>query len=322
MKTHPDSAVTTTIERYLDAIRAREQRYKPSASAFLEAGIGYDSNINSGVDNAKVSLPVLGVVILLPAGVKKSDGFTYLALGGQGTLPLAPGVTVFGALRADTELHFNDDQFNRNNYNISGGMTLLRDKNFYRATLAYGGLTLDNNRYRDVAGLTGDWRHQWDKFKSLDGYAQYLKLDYAGANSIRDSDFYSLGLGMRFDSVAPWQPLFYTRAYLSREDNEAGLGHLSRDMYGLRLSASVSPAPKWALSAGLTYQHSDYDAPEPVFQTTRKDKYYLFDVGGGYAFTPALSLRAEMLSYKNDSNLALYEYRRDVVAMKLRYDLK
>ena len=39
-----------------------------------------------------------------------------------------------------------------------------------------------------------------------------------------------------------------------------------------------------------------------------------------YAVRRNLSLRGELLLSRNDSNIALFEYDRNLVALKLRYD--
>jgi len=43
-------------------------------------------------------------------------------------------------------------------------------------------------------------------------------------------------------------------------------------------------------------------------------------VAAGYAFTKNWSARGELLVSRNDSNIALYEYDRNVMTFKLRYE--
>src|SRR6185503_19877957 len=65
-KANPPPPVVTNIDRYLDALRARDSAFKTTTSAFLEFGVGYDSNINGGVSSAGVNLPVFGLVTVVP----------------------------------------------------------------------------------------------------------------------------------------------------------------------------------------------------------------------------------------------------------------
>src|SRR5688572_10316100 len=48
---NPPPAVQATIDRFMDSIRAQETRYSTTATAYIEIGGGYDSNVNSGVGN-------------------------------------------------------------------------------------------------------------------------------------------------------------------------------------------------------------------------------------------------------------------------------
>ena len=43
----PPPEVRAGIDRYLEAIEARESQYKPSIRGYVEAGVGYDSNVNA-----------------------------------------------------------------------------------------------------------------------------------------------------------------------------------------------------------------------------------------------------------------------------------
>src|SRR5262245_36177730 len=55
----PPADVAAAVDRFLDAIRLREARYTTSGGVYLEFGVGYDSNVNGGVQNANIFLPNL-----------------------------------------------------------------------------------------------------------------------------------------------------------------------------------------------------------------------------------------------------------------------
>ena len=72
-------------EKAMDAIRARESRYKTTAGFFAEAGVGYDTNVNGGVGSPNLTLPVFGAVTL-QTGTKTADSFGHLAAGDAGSI--------------------------------------------------------------------------------------------------------------------------------------------------------------------------------------------------------------------------------------------
>jgi hypothetical protein len=328
LKTQPAPAVVANVQRFLDALRARESRYKTTGLAYLEAGLGYDSNVNAGVDNATISLTgYTNPVTLATTGVKKSDSFLHLAAGGQVSHPVAPGVALYGSAQAGGQLHPDASQFDQDGLAAAGGVSLRRNGDLYRAGVSYSLLRVERNRYRDTLGVNAEWQRQLDEKQAVSLGAQYAKLEYEGAQAVRDAGLYGLTAGYRRLLDGAWQTLLSADMSFSHEENDSSLGakrdDLSRDIYGLRLSAAITPAAGWSVGAGLSYLTSRYDAPDIVSSLpTRNDNYYAADVSVGYTLTRNLSLRGELLFSRNDSNLALYEYTRNLVALKLRYDFK
>lgn len=92
--------------------------------------------------------------------------------------------------------------------------------------------------------------------------------------------------------------------------------------WGGRAAIAATPAPKWSASAGLNYQESKYDGPDILLGEVRKDKYYGLDASLAYAIDRNWSVRAEYAYNDNASNLALYEFKRNQVMFKVRYEFK
>ncbi|HEY7744095.1 MAG TPA: outer membrane beta-barrel protein [Burkholderiales bacterium] len=318
----PPPAVQARIDRYLDAIRSRESRFRTSANLFLEIGVGYDSNINGGVGNANIVLPAFGQVTVTQAGVEQADTFTHLAAGAQVNHPVAPGWSVFGGLGAESKLNHGsfESQFDLLTLAANGGVTLLRENDLYRAAAYFASLDVDSKAFRDITGVAVEWQRQLDEFRSFSAALQYADLDYKGTNDVRDSRLSQVALGYRRAFIGAWQPLLSANLYLGQEDNQHDRDDLSRNLYGFRASVAGSPAPKWAASTGAFYQLSDYRDPDPQLGVTRRDSYYGLDFTVSYALLRSLSLRGEFLYSRNASNIALFEYDRNLVALKLRYD--
>lgn len=322
LKTNPPPAVVATIDRYLDAIRARESSYRTTAGAFVEFGLGYDTNINGGVSNSNVSLPNFGLVTIAPAGVQIDRRFAQAIAGVNVVASVAPGVAVFGSLGGDYKMHEGNREYDQGNLGASGGLSYLLEKDLYRATLSYGTLDVDYQRFRDVTALTGEWIRQLDELSGINTSLQLADLDYTGNNDVRDARLYGLSLGYRRAFIQPWSPMVSISFSYSVEDNRANRDDLGRDIYGLRLGVSATPAPRWSASAGAGIQASRYAAQDALLLTTRRDSYLSLDAAVAYAVNRQLSLRGELLLSDNRSNINLYDYRRDVIAFKVRYEFK
>ena len=320
----PPAAVQATIDRYLDAIRARESRYQPSALAWAEIGVGFDSNVNSGVGSANINLPTFGAVTVNAAGVRSGDNFTHLAAGAQFTRPLAPGLALFGGAQGDGKLNWNreDALFSQKNWSGNGGLSYIKNDNLFRATLGYATAEIQDDRFRNAGTVAGEWHHQIDELQSFNSFVQYGDLRYLGANEIRNADLWVAGAGYRRAFIARWQPVLSINATVGRESNRKQRPDLSRDMLGLRLGVSMTPAARWGVSAGVSWQGSDYVSVDPTLLLARADRYLAADATVSYAITRALSLRAEVQLTDNASNIALYKYDRTFAVLKLRYDFK
>jgi len=324
LKAKPPAAVVANIERFLDALRSREGTYRTTTGLFVEAGFGYDTNANGGVSGSNINLPVFGNVVVGPAGVKTDSKFTWLAVGGQISHPLSPGLAVFAGGQLDAKLNTTAgaEPFDQGNIAVNGGISYFKDKNFYRLTASRAEVSVDYTRFRDVNSLSGEWLYQLDELQSIGPFVQLAEFHYTGNNKPRDAEFYAAGIGYRKAFIGNMQPLFTASVNIGKEHNTEGRPDLGREIYGGRIALAITPAPKWAVSVGGTYQNSRYEGPDVLLATTRKDDYYAADAVASYAYTRNLSLRGELLLSKNDSNLELYAYRRDILSFKVRYDFK
>jgi hypothetical protein len=334
----------SAIERYIDAIRARESRYLPTSTAYVEAGIGFDDNINAGINGGSaVSIPGLGAFTIASNGVsaKESDSFTTLAAGGQMTYPVAPGIALFGAVAGDVKQHMtsNNDQFDQLSYGGAGGVSYLKGKNLYKLSLGLSQLEVDRQNYVQTTSVNGEWHHQLDDFNRVSLGGQYAQLDYDdtyvyltknkvggkafNTSSNRTSDLYTVSGTWTRAFALPYQPLLSLTANYGEERNQKGFDNLSRDIWGLKAALSLTPAPKWGVSAGLGYQESDYKAAFAGGRTpSRRDDGWIADVVVSYFHTRELSFRAEAQVSSQNSNIPLFTYDRNVLAFKVRYDFK
>ena len=324
LKTNPPPTVQANITRFMDAIRSRESRFKTTAGAYVEAGLGYDTNVNGGVNNAEMVLPVFGFT-KLTSGVKTDDNFSYLAAGGQVTHPLAPGMSLFGAANIDTRMYFKEDLFNQLNMAGSGGLSYLMEKSLFRGSMTYATTNVDNKHFRDVIGAGGEWNYQLDELQALNVGAQYAQLQYAEANQVRNSNYMALSLGYRKAFISNFQPLLQGTFTLAQEANDNPLGavrnDLSRDIYGLRLGISLTPAPQWSLNSGISYQNSAYQGVD-ILLITREDNFLSFDAALSYAIAKNLIVKSELLVANNASNNPLNEYQRESLTFKVRYEFQ
>lgn len=319
----PAPDAVAVINEYLDALRARESRFRPTATAYVEAAYGYDSNPRAGVDNPLITLPIFGEVTVAESGVRRSDRTGQYGAGFRLTGPLGERVVAFASGQAEVIEYPTERDFNQRSYAGALGVAGQWRQQSWRVGAATGYQTLGGNPYRRTSGAFADWAAPIDDRLLVSAGAQAGKIDYEGANAVRNSDFYTVTLGLRRAFALRWRPLLELSVNGGREENvNDDRQDLSRDFYGGRVGIAVAPFAAWTAGAGAAYQRSEYLEPDALLETTRSDRYWAGDLHVAWQPMRNLTLRAEITDARNESNLALYEYRRRTAIIRGRYEFR
>ncbi|MFZ1910395.1 MAG: hypothetical protein WAU52_15055, partial [Burkholderiales bacterium] len=269
--------------------------------------------------------PLLDGLLRSPGGAKRGSSFLLAAAGARFARPLSGAVSMQGGLRYDGRYQSNgfDRRFDQEALGGYGGITLLRGQDLYRANLSYATLAVDANRYRSVSALGGEWQRQVDELNSYSLFAQYAALAFP-ADAASDSDFYAVGAGWRQAFVQRYQPVVQLQALVGREQSSASPARddLSRDLYSLRAGVSTTPWPGWGVSGGLSYTASRFLGQDPSLAATRRDDCFGLDAGLSYRWSRQLTLHADYLHADNRSSLDAYKYGRDVLTLRMHYDMR
>lgn len=322
LQRNPPPEVRRKIDQFLVAVSERESLFRTTTRSFLEAGIGRDTNVNSGIDNGIINVPLFGSVQIAGEGVKIADSFATLAGGFQVTRPVARGMALFAGASADGRFHRDADRFNQAGANLVVGASWLRGDSMVRASLAGNTFYVDNDRYRDVYAATGEWHGKLGASSSASLFAQEAELRYAGDNKVRDSRLHVVGAGLQAALAVGWQSAASITAHIGREANRRNRDDLGRDFAGARIAITCAPMEGWSAGLAATWQESRYLEDDLLFVTRRRDRYTAVEGSVGYAVNPALSLRLEGAWIDNHSNIELYKYDRTVGALKVRYEYK
>ena len=316
--------IAITIDRFLDALKAREGRYKPQSSLFVEAGLGSDSNANGGVRDAEISLPVFGAVEIAPEGRRLKDLFSSWGVGIGGTYPVAPGSTLFGSAQIDSR-HYEGGaaaRFDIDQMAATAGLSRLRDVHLLRVGATLSQMRVGGERYVDVQGVQGEWQLQVDARQSVVAAVQWSRLDYAGQQSARDADFTGAAFSWRALLPGAWQSTAQVTVNAGRQDSDTGRDDLVADILGARAAFSFTPAPRWGVSLGASSLHSDYRGKDVILDTARRDRHRAFDAAAAYSVSRQTVLRIEGMVARNRSNIALYDYPRQQLTIKVRHEFQ
>lgn len=317
--------VAANIDGFLQAIDARiagaSGAQPPSSWAgYLEAGVGYDSNINGGVAGATVTLPVIGTATLDSSGVRQSASFARVAAGVSGQHSVSPDWAVFGAGNLDTRAHNRSDIYDNLYATAQGGLAyLVAPSHVLRFSGNFNQLEMDGAIYRTSPSGLAEWQWMANDRMVVSASLQEGRLVYRGANEIRNSRFITLSGGIRIGFAADWRPVLVVSGNSGNERNLNSRDDLSRDSSGARIGVELVPLDKLVFAAGYGEQSSRYVADDPFFGLARRDYATALDFSATWNFNSATSLRGELNHSETHSNIGLYQNRRGVVSMSLRH---
>lgn len=328
------------INQFLDAIRSRESRYKPTSSVYLELGGGYDTNLNSGISSGQVAGLPLGVLIASgQTSERQADFFSTVAAGVQGVYPVAPGISLYGGGLLSGRFHKvgNNNVFNQALLGLQGGVSMLSGRSLYRLGLDVTHVAVGNQAYLNLTTLVGEWQYQNDQFNRFGLSAQYASQAYKNIDTYLDLSKTSRvlsGADVRDSFLAnvtgfwtrnlnhPWNPEITLALNLGDEKNRKDRPDLSRGLWGIRTSTTLQPIPKWSFGAGLSYQNSRYEREYAAGLEARKDDYFALDLSATYALDRNWLVRGEYQRVDQQSTIGFFKYVRDLLAVKLRYDFR
>lgn len=322
LRLNPPAPVRQRIDNLMQAIREREAAFRPSFSAFIEAAFGHDSNANSGIAQDSITLPLFGTLTLSADGREQADRFHGVVAGGQMNIPLRPGLAWFTGAQVDSRNFDKLGQYDQRTLGGATGLAWNRDPDTLRLSWSGNRLAVQSRDYRTLSALTLEWSRNIDAARGFSVYAQKAKLAYAGDNRVRDADLQSIGASWRQSFDARWQPYLSLGVNVGREDNQRNRDDLGRDTQGARAGVGLTLSPRINAALSLSLQKSRYKAFDDFLGARREDRFAAAELAVGYSLGSASNIRLELSRQSNDSNIALFEYKRTLAALKLRHDFK
>ncbi|MDP2241832.1 MAG: surface lipoprotein assembly modifier [Burkholderiales bacterium] len=308
------------IQKFLDAIEQLAASERTQVRGYVELTLGHDTNVNSATSGSQVAIPAFGGAIftLADAGVKQEDNFGSAGAGISVRHPLSKELALFGGLNLNKKINDTQDRFDTGSWDGNAGISLTRQKNVFTAAFQANNFYVDNSRFRDAYGVTGQWQHNYDARNQASAYLQYTELHYPG-QEIRDARRYVGGMASAHAFAAKMSPVAYAGFYFGEErENAAGVPWLGHELFGSRLGGQVTYNDKTTVFANASIESRRYGGNEPFFLTTRKDTQYDLRIGVNYAPEKYWTVTPLVSFTHVDSNIQINTFRRNVFSVTVR----
>lgn len=310
--------VSMTIDRYIASVRRGDNELARSLTGYVEASVGYDDNVNVGPNRNSVMIPGFGN---LPFKLSRDsraneDGFASLGAGANLRQPLGNGFSLLAGVAATSRGHFSKQQFDTYNGELNLGISRTVDQDVYTVMLQEGVFYVDDSRFRNHTGLTGQWQRNLDARNQVSLFAQFTQLRYPDQD-VRDADRWVGGAGyahlFREGMVA-----FGSVYGVEEKPQERGVDWLGFSGWGARLGGRMNFDAQTVLFSGASYEHRSYDDDDPSFLRKRRDDQFTLLFGATHHLTSVWSVTPQFNYTHNQSNVALSKYHRSLFTVTLR----
>lgn len=318
LATNPPEAVWQNIQKFLAAIDAAEQHH--FVNGMFSVAVGYDDNVRTAPVSNNVPTAIGEVTLTGDTAVPNSNyiGNTTLLLNhiyrSEASSPWTWKSTFTNYNAVNETAHDLDI----NLFGLSSGPTWQNDKILLQGSLLLNHIDLGYERYLGIIGVNGTATYI---------YSQNILL--TTGLTIQDKNFYQNGDKDSVNTAFNFGPIFVydkNRVSLSAGyEKESAFNDLnnSYDRRSLTLRYDRQLPYDFNAYASLKRQESDYNEEEALFNKVREDKTTYFNLGLSRPLWSSADNRRNLIGQLNyartdaDSNIALYEYTKDVTTLAL-----
>lgn len=310
--------VSMTIDRYIADARRQGDANTTLVTGYVEGTIGYDSNLNAGPSKSSLVIPSLGTAPFVLSRDSKSISDTFASIGGGVNVrtPLGDGYVLLGGVSGSSRGNFSEQQFDTQNADMNVGITKTVDKDVFTLMAAAGVYYLDNGRYRNYTGLTGQWQRNLDARNQIGAFVQYSDLHYPSIDT-QDADRWVAGMSYAH-LYRDGMMAFASTYYVGERPQESNVGYLGFDGLGVRVGGRINLDSQTTMFGGATYEYRDYNKQNPLFLETRRDNQYGLLFGATRFFTKEWSVTPQLSWTVNNSNTDINKYHRELVSVTVR----
>ena len=154
---NPPDNVRQRVQAFIDEIDRRVRSQRQRLTAYVGLIAGTDSNINSATTDSAVNIPALGLVALSASSQETDDEFREIRGGVDYTFLFSKTKSLFANLSLIDRNNFSSDTFDTRTVDLIAGPAFLSGRNRFRIPIQAQVLYVNNDSYRNLYSLSGDW---------------------------------------------------------------------------------------------------------------------------------------------------------------------
>ncbi|PCJ39625.1 MAG: hypothetical protein COA71_13340 [SAR86 cluster bacterium] len=320
LASNPTENVRTNIQAFLQLINQAQSASDSVVIWNLGINAGTDSNINSATELGVIDTPI-GDVTLSPGGQEIDDSFTDYSAGFNYIRPIDNNRNISFQANYNHRNNHVTDQFD---LTVGSGQLSynwgLNSNLRYSHVLRLQMVKLDATKFQSSATFLNSIQRIGNNGWSQSLTGAYTLVRYAtGQNAnanLRDIN-QILVSGVLTKSNNRNQlsmSVFYGDDSIQRKiakNNETNI-------MGLAIADQFLLRPRHLVYGRVSFQNNDHQAPDPIFNRSRKNETFSTSVGWIWQLNSNLTLTTDFTFTDNESNIDLYSYDRNRLQTGLR----
>jgi len=335
MKQNPPQEARITIQKYLDAISAREQAERTRITAYFEEALGHDSNVNGATSQAQIPVPAFGnlVFTLNQSSLKTPDYYGSFAGGAEVNHLLNANLGLYAGADLRLRGYPKHNQFSSIDLAAHAGAFYDYEGEVFR--LGFIGdqyrLGVGYKPNRDTSGITAEWRHPSGPSDQLTVFGQFTQNRFVTSGmETQDHNLVLFGESW-LHVIADGKSVVFGSFFGGREVAVAAVSPLNpsggrpdgnKALVGLRVGSQITLSDAWDCFAGIGVQRGKYNKENLAFLSTRNDTMWDWNAGASWHVDKDWTVRTQLTMTRNQSNIAIYSFDRTDVSVLLRRDFR
>ena len=293
-------------------------------SGYLEHSIGYDTNVNAGPSSESLLIPALaflGPASVSPQFMPKKSGFYELAGGLSISHTINNETAVFANVIGNWHPLFEYGDFSTA---LVGGEAGIARQFGELGTFSVAAIgqtfMMGDSAFRNLYGGAAQWRRRYADAWDTSLAVSWLGLEYPGLTGQNADRFTATGTIARKWEKVPLAPAISITGNVGKEiARSAGMDFLSFTLLGVRVGLETTWAPWLVAFLQLGYEDHRHDADYPLFFRRRHDDLLEVLAGLEVKMSEHVSLRPSVRYSETRSNVDLFDQKRWIMAMALRW---
>lgn len=293
-------------------------------SGYIENSIGYDTNVNAGPSSESLLIPALaflGPASISPQAMPKKSGFYELAGGLNISHAVNDDTAIFANVIGNWHPLFEHDEFRTA---LAGGEAGIArqfgDLGVFSVAAIGQTFIMGDSAFRNIYGAAAQWRRRYSDTWDTSLAVSWLGLEYPGLIDQNADRYTVIGTISRKWEQVPLTPTISIIGNVGKEvARTAGMDFLSFTLLSARVGLETTWAPWLVAFLQLGYEEDLHDADYPLFFRHRHDKLLQVLAGFDVKMSERVSLRPSVQYSETRSNVDLFDQKRWITALTLRW---